>query len=76
MTTTEAPNGWTADGKTLLAPNGVPVVRGIRECVLGYAGIAKAPGGWEPTNLPLAPEYQAGPSEPGNAGIGAAVGRT
>lgn len=70
MTTAGVPSGWKDDGKTLLAPNGVPVVRGMRDFVLGYAEIAKEPGGWEADNLPLGPEYQTGQIEPGNASMG------
>src|SRR4029078_354549 len=31
------PTGWKDDGKTLVAPNGVPVVMGFREYVLAHA---------------------------------------
>ena len=45
------PAGWSDDGTTLKASNGVAVVRGFRDYLLAY------PGGWHPSNLPLAPEY-------------------
>ena len=64
LPTIRVPGGWKDDGKTLLAPNGVPVIRGMREYVLNYSG------GWESDNLPLAPEYQTAQIEPGNSHIG------
>jgi hypothetical protein len=54
------PNGWRDDGKTLIAPNGVPVVRGMRAFVLGYLG------GWEADNFPLQAEQQLDQIEWGN----------
>ncbi|HET9980019.1 MAG TPA: hypothetical protein VFQ32_06235 [Ktedonobacterales bacterium] len=61
------PSGWKDDGKTLVAPNGVPIIRGFRDYVLSYAG-----GGWEANNWPLKPEQSIaeGSIEPGNASIG------
>ncbi len=44
------PAGWRDDGATLTAPNGIAVVRGIRERVLGW------PGGWPAWDTPLEPE--------------------
>jgi hypothetical protein len=61
------PSGWKDDGKTLVAPNGVPVIKGFRDYVLGY------PGGWEAANWPLAAEQHIiAPEsiEPGNSAIG------
>lgn len=42
------PLGWKDDGKTLTAPNGVPVVKGFRAYVLTHA--------WEADDLPLEAE--------------------
>lgn len=58
------PTGWKDDGKTLVAPNGVPVVMGFREYVLGHS--------WDANNWPLAAEQviSSGSIEPGNASIG------
>ena len=58
------PGGWKDDGKTLVAPNGVPVIQGFREWILGHQ--------WEADNWPLKPEQVigAGSIEPGNASIG------
>lgn len=42
------PAGWKDDGKTLTAPNGIPVVLGFRAYVLAHA--------WEADDVPLAPE--------------------
>lgn len=65
-TTMSVPSGWKDDGKTLVAPNGVPVVRGFRDYVLAWSG------GWETNNWPLKPEQSiaSGSIEPGNASIG------
>ncbi len=62
------PTGWKDDGKTLVAPNGVPVVMGFREYVLAQAGV----GGWDANNWPLAAEQVivSGSVEPGNTAIG------
>ena len=58
------PSGWKDDGKTLVAPNGIPVVHGFRDYVLAHA--------WATNNWPLAPEQvtTSGSIEPGNASIG------
>ena len=58
------PTGWKDDGKTLIAPNGIPVVHGFRDYVLGQK--------WVVDNYPLAPEQvvSSGSIEPGNAAIG------
>jgi hypothetical protein len=58
------PQGWKDDGKTLVAPNGAPVVRGFREWVLAH--------GWDANNTPLKAEQSitAGSIEPGNAAMG------
>ena len=63
------PQGWKDDGKTLVAPNGVPVIRGFRDYVLAYPS---GSGGWEANNWPLKPEQSIaeGSIEPGNASIG------
>ena len=58
------PTGWKDDGKTLIAPNGIPVVHGFRDYVLAHI--------WDANNFPLAPEQviSSGSIEPGNAAIG------
>jgi Peptidase_C39 like family len=43
------PAGWKDDGKTLTAPNGVPVVMGFRNEVLN--------SNWDAGNVPMAAEY-------------------
>lgn len=58
------PAGWHDDGTTLTAPNGVPVVLGFREHILQY------PGGWNPDNWPLSPEFHASPLEYSNPSLG------
>jgi hypothetical protein len=57
------PDGWHDDGKTLMAPNGVPVILGFREWILTHP--------WDPVDLPLAPERTLPSIEPGNPSIGA-----
>ena len=44
------PTGWTDDGMTLTAPNGVKVVRGFRDHILAAAA-------WSSALVPMAPEY-------------------
>lgn len=63
-TTKGVPTGWKDDGKTLVAPNGVPVKMGFRDWVLAHA--------WDANNWPLAAEsvISSGSIEPGNASIG------
>jgi hypothetical protein len=41
------PTGWSDDGTTLTAPNGVKITDGFRSFVLSY------PGGWPQSNIPL-----------------------
>lgn len=62
--TVNIPTGWTDDGTTLKAPNGIPVVKGFRDWILAHA--------WDSINVPLAPEYTitTGSIEPGNPSIG------
>lgn len=62
--TTVIPTGWKDDGKTLVAPNGVPVVHGFRDYILARS--------WDANNWPLAAEQviTSGSIEPGNAAIG------
>ena len=64
QTMSNVPSGWKDDGKTLVAPNGVPVVHGFREWVLGHP--------WDAGNWPLRAEQvvTSGSIEPGNASIG------
>lgn len=58
------PSGWKDDGSTLTAPNGVKVVLGFRSYIL------KFPGGWDPTDWPMAPEFHADPLEYSNPSLG------
>lgn len=44
------PDGWHDDGKTLMAPNGVPVILGFRQWILAHS--------WDATDFPLAPEQE------------------
>lgn len=66
VATVTIPRGWKDDGKTLVAPNGVVVVKGFRDYVLAWQG------GWEANNWPLKSEQEvtSGSIEPGNAAIG------
>jgi hypothetical protein len=57
------PSGWADDGTTLKAPNGVPVVHGIRAFVLANS--------WDAADVPLAPEESVNPVEVGNPKLGA-----
>ena len=59
---TMIPTGWTDDGTTLTAPNGVKVVKGFRDYVLNNA--------WHRDNYPLAAEFGAAPLEASNPGLG------
>jgi hypothetical protein len=52
------PAGWSDDGTTLLASNGVQVVRGFRAHVLQNV--------WDAANVPLAPESGVNPVELSN----------
>ncbi len=58
------PTGWKDDGKTLVAPNGVPVVHGFRDYIMARS--------WAANNTPLAAEQSitSGSIEPGNAAVG------
>ncbi|HEX6541441.1 MAG TPA: hypothetical protein VF040_06780 [Ktedonobacterales bacterium] len=56
------PQGWRDDGKALIAPSGVPVVRGFRTYVLAQNRAAN--------NWPLKPEMAVAQIEPGNAAMG------
>jgi lysozyme len=51
------PQGWSDDGTTLTAPNGVKVVLGFRSYVLSHA--------WDAADMPLAPEAGVDPVEVG-----------
>ncbi len=61
--TTTIPQGWTDDGTTLTAPNGVSVVLGFRDYVLA--------NNWNANNWPLDHEFAANPVEESNPGLGA-----
>jgi len=56
------PQGWSDDGTTLTAPNGITVVHGFRDYVLN--------NGWDPNNWPLEEEHGQTPLELSNPGIG------
>lgn len=45
VATMTIPSGWRDDGRTLTAPNGVPVVRGFRDWILAH--------GWDAGNVPM-----------------------
>jgi hypothetical protein len=55
--------GWTDDGTTLTAPNGVVVVKGFRDWVLAHA--------WNPNNQPMAAEAYANPVQESDPAQGA-----
>jgi hypothetical protein len=46
------PAGWKDDGTTLTAKNGVPMVKGVRNLILGQE--------WNPDNVPYWPEQSSG----------------
>lgn len=56
------PQGWTDDGATLTAPNGVHVVKGFRDWVLSH--------NWDPANYPLAAEFGTSLLESSNPSLG------
>ena len=56
------PQGWTDNGTTLIAPNGVHVVHGFRDYVLNNA--------WPAENWPLAPEFATGQLEASDTALG------
>lgn len=56
------PSGWTDDGTTLKAPNGVAIVHGFRDFVLANA--------WDASDVPLAAESDVPQVEIGDAAIG------
>lgn len=64
MSGSSVPAGWSDDGTTLKAPNGVAVVQGMRAYVLA------SPGGWNPADVPVAPESYPALVEVGNPSLG------
>ncbi|HEY7022690.1 MAG TPA: hypothetical protein VH349_16355 [Ktedonobacterales bacterium] len=56
------PNGWSDDGASLHAPNGISVVKGFRDSILAQH--------WDAEDWPLGPEYSSASVEPGNPAIG------
>jgi GH25 family lysozyme M1 (1,4-beta-N-acetylmuramidase) len=56
------PTGWTDDGTTLKAPNGIAVVRGFRDYVLAH--------NWDANNWPLQAEQGRTPLELSNPSLG------
>jgi len=61
------PVGWKDDGKTLTAPNGMPVVEGFR---------AKVLQGWDAVNVPLEKERAVDPVECADPAVGAGLIQT
>lgn len=61
-TSVTVPSGWTDDGTTLRAPNGVSVVHGMRAYVLSHAP-------WDPTDVPMGPEEGVAQVEVGNPAL-------
>lgn len=59
---TQVPTGWIDDGTTLKGPNGIPVVLGFRDHVLG--------SNWDPANWPLEPEQHLTGLEMSNPSLG------
>lgn len=57
------PTGWSDDGTTLKSPNGVAVVLGFRDWILGHA--------WDPNDWPLETEKEHDPLELSNTALGA-----
>lgn len=57
------PDGWTDDGTTLTAPNGVKLDTGMRSFVMDRPY-------WPPENVPLAPEHEADPVDSANPALG------
>jgi hypothetical protein len=62
------PSGWSDDGATLKAPNGIAIIKGFREFVLNNQ--------WDPQNYPLEAERGADPIEISNPGLGAGTLQT
>lgn len=56
------PAGWHDNGTTLTAPNGVPVVHGFRDFVIGH--------NWDAGNFPLEAEHSRAPLEDSNPSLG------
>lgn len=59
---TMIPQGWTDDGTTLTAPNGITCNTGFRNWVLN--------NNWDASNIPLAPDYSLNPVTSAWSGIG------
>src|SRR5258707_424072 len=59
---TMVPQGWTDDGTTLTAPNGVKVVHGFRDWVLSH--------NWDPANEPVMAEFGTSLLEASNPSLG------
>ena len=62
------PTGWHDDGKTLTAPNNIPVVLGFRDYVLN--------NNWDSNNWPLEPESEHNPLEESNPSLGQGARQT
>jgi hypothetical protein len=62
------PFGWSDDGTTLTAPNGIKVVKGFRDFVLNTR--------WDPLNYPLEAERGVDPLEISNPQLGSGTRQT
>jgi hypothetical protein len=62
------PQGWTDDGTTLTAPNGIQVVLGFRDHVLN--------SNWNAANWPLEPEQHLAIVEQSNPSVGPGQAQT
>jgi len=61
------PNGWKDNGKELVAPNGIKVVRGFRDYILSHP--------WEAGNYPIETEVALSPVELSNPSLGNGTGQ-
>jgi len=61
------PTGWKDNGKELVAPNGIKVVRGFRDYILSHP--------WDSGNYPLEPEQAMSPVELSNPSLGNGTGQ-
>jgi hypothetical protein len=64
------PQGWSDDGKTLSAPNGINVVLGFREYILDPSN------DWPAWNWPIEAEHGANPVEQSNPSLGGGTVQT
>lgn len=64
------PQGWSDDGTTLVAPNGIKVILGFREYILDPSN------DWQAWNWPLEAEHGASPIETSNTALGSGTVQT